>query len=345
MKKILSFLLILSVMFIIPKVYAEENLMLMSVNVMAGVNAPIESIVTNPELFATEEAKGISYPGTGNIVEFNNVSNPCVQSGRTDVIINITGTNKISILQSTSDNQLYTITGTGSLEIKSAIAYNSATTENKNYSNEELLEYAKKHIQTDLEIYINNDGNLIIKSKEPIFNLSNNSIELSATEDISDYTLKANTILNNLEKNKIEKIESFNFGKLLNIYDITLENTSGNKLTRGNFTIKLPLTEKLKEYNTLIVGYIDEQGNVLETFDTVLKDNYVEFTTTHLSNYAILGKNINKSSTNFTNINNTSNPKTGDFEIINAIIVFIISTAILVIITKKISFKLRQNNI
>lgn len=79
---------------------------------------------------------------------------------------------------------------------------------------------------------------------------------------------------------------------LVLLYNISVVNGSGNvvSMRNGEYTIRLKLSaEDLKNYDTFTAIFVDENGEVKETFDTKIDGEYVEFTTTHLSDYGILG--------------------------------------------------------
>ena len=75
-------------------------------------------------------------------------------------------------------------------------------------------------------------------------------------------------------------------------------------MENGTFTIKIKLTDAMKEYNTLTAAYILD-GKIVETFNTTIDGEYVVFNTTHLSEYAILGENTTTDEV-------IENPSTGD---------------------------------
>lgn len=71
-------------------------------------------------------------------------------------------------------------------------------------------------------------------------------------------------------------------------YDIAMYNgTVIVPLTGGSYKIKIPITDR---YDTYKVSYI-ENGIIKENFNATYSNNYIEFTTTHLSEYAVYGFN------------------------------------------------------
>lgn len=89
-------------------------------------------------------------------------------------------------------------------------------------------------------------------------------------------------------------------------YDISMYNSGAIvPLSNGSFHIKIPVSTK---YDTYKVAYI-KNGTVAEEIAAKYENGFVSFTTTHLSEYAIYGKNndISASTTN-----GEKNPETLD---------------------------------
>ena len=83
--------------------------------------------------------------------------------------------------------------------------------------------------------------------------------------------------------------------EILGVYDINVKDANGVVSIEGNdkYKISFKLDEKLvSKYNSFKVVYIDENGNVKETYDAILnEDGTITFTTSHLSTYSIVGYN------------------------------------------------------
>ncbi len=83
--------------------------------------------------------------------------------------------------------------------------------------------------------------------------------------------------------------------EMLGIYDINVKDGNGVVSIEGTdkYKISFKLDEKLtSKYNSFKVVYIDENGNVKETYDATLnEDGTISFETTHLSTYSIIGYN------------------------------------------------------
>lgn len=96
----------------------------------------------------------------------------------------------------------------------------------------------------------------------------------------SNHTLK----VSNINAQNI-KLRDFNY---IVAYDISMYNGSTIvPLSGGSFHIKIPVTTKYDSYK---VAYI-KNGAVAEEFAATYENGFVSFTTTHLSEYAVYGKN------------------------------------------------------
>ena len=120
-------------------------------------------------------------------------------------------------------------------------------------------------------------------------------------------TLVIDDITEEIDKNKVPEIKD---KELIAVYDIHFELGDNSTFENPIYIVRIPITFNIKNYSNLTVVYIKD-GNVVETFDYKIIDNkYIEFTTTHFSNYAIYGtlKTVNNNTTK----DNGNNPYTGD---------------------------------
>lgn len=103
----------------------------------------------------------------------------------------------------------------------------------------------------------------------------------SATRLDKDYTLKVSEVDN---KNVVAKEGDM----YIVSYDISVYN--GNvvvPLSNGSFKIRIPVNTKYDNYK---VAYVKD-GKIQEEFKATYNNNFVEFTTTHLSEYVVYGSN------------------------------------------------------
>ena len=98
------------------------------------------------------------------------------------------------------------------------------------------------------------------------------------------YVLKTNRV--DYQNLKLEETYNYIIG-----YDISMYN--GNvvvPLSNGSFKIRIPISAK---YLTYKVGYV-KNGKIQEEFEATYDNGFVEFTTTHLSEYVVYGTNTPK---------------------------------------------------
>ena len=76
------------------------------------------------------------------------------------------------------------------------------------------------------------------------------------------------------------------------VYDISIsDGVNVVPMEDGNFKIKIVVDDSVKGYDVYKVIYINDSGDIEETLDAKLVDGNIEFSTTHLSTYGIVGYN------------------------------------------------------
>lgn len=163
--------------------------------------------------------------------------------------------------------------------------------------------WVSEHITSDKVVTYNEDGSVTFSDGNVL--TSDNVIFESSENFDESYKLESIDILDNASEELKNEVANQN-KVLLALYDISV--VDGNSevvpMENGTFTIKIKLTDAMKEYNTLTAAYILD-GKIVETFNTTIDGEYVVFNTTHLSEYAILGENTVTDET-------VENPSTGD---------------------------------
>lgn len=86
---------------------------------------------------------------------------------------------------------------------------------------------------------------------------------------------------------------------VIRLFDISLYSNEDVKKAVNNslITVRVPIDDYLKQYDEYKVVYVNDNYEATdETFNTIVNDNYIEFETTHLSMYGIIGtkKIVNK---------------------------------------------------
>lgn len=79
---------------------------------------------------------------------------------------------------------------------------------------------------------------------------------------------------------------------IIGLYDISLYDVLLNKKSVSNslINIKIPITDELKGYDDYKVVYINDKNVITnEKFNVKVENNYIEFETTHLSVFGIIG--------------------------------------------------------
>ena len=184
-----------------------------------------------------------------------------------------------------------------------------------NKSNNDSIIIRGGSYSTDVKGMVDN-GYLITESNGKYIVTSNNKIE---TED-GNVSFEGNALPNDwklevIEK-KLEETEKKEFltaakdlilknngnkfmikdAEMLGIYDINVLDGNDDVVAiegTEKYKISFKLDEKLiSKYSLFKVIYIDENGNVKETYDANLnEDGTISFETTHLSTYSIIGYN------------------------------------------------------
>lgn len=148
-----------------------------------------------------------------------------------------------------------------------------------------------------------------------------------------NYTLKATKI----DASNVKLDDEYSY---LTAYDITMYNgVTVVPMNNGSFEIRIPVDTKYDMYK---VGYINS-GNIAEVLDATYDNGFVVFTTTHLSEYAVYGKNRRGIDTSVA-VDNTvteQNPNTLDniqtFEIILGIGLLSLAGSMLVLKKKRMN--------
>ena len=100
-----------------------------------------------------------------------------------------------------------------------------------------------------------------------------------------------------LDIKKLEIPENFANTDIKLIVEINLINKN-SEIVEANgikMKIKIKLPEELKGYDNYEVVYINSRtGNIKETLPATIEDGYIVFETTHLSQYGIIAKKIEK---------------------------------------------------
>ena len=104
--------------------------------------------------------------------------------------------------------------------------------------------------------------------------------------------------------------EEFKNNNIIGLYDISLYDANLIKKSVKNslITISIPIEGALKGYDDYKIVYIDNDNNITdEKFNTTISDGYINFDTTHLSIYGIIGiKNTKEEESEDINLDNVN---------------------------------------
>ena len=185
------------------------------------------------------------------------------------------------------------------------IHYNNKTLVNINDDKKEIkdsdigkIEEAKeeiKNIDTNKTINITKINRVNTKNT----NTNNYDIKKTIKDDNNiSYTYNLSNEINNKdiiiskEININKTLENMNIIKL---YDINLYNDKLylKSVKNTSITIKIPAKNILNDYENIKVVYIND-NRIIEEYNTSIYDEYIEFTTNHLSTFGIIGtKKVN----------------------------------------------------
>ena len=151
-------------------------------------------------------------------------------------------------------------------------------------------------------------------------------ISTTASVFLPGYELSINDITNDVEDSLTSQLKENE--TLERLFDINILDSLGKKVIfeQGDltYTVRLELAQDLDANSQYKVVYVNDEGLIEEEFTaSLLADNgvnYLEFTTTHFSNYGIV-KIANEEEVTEEPVVNVENPSTGDrMEIFGAIL-------------------------
>lgn len=185
------------------------------------------------------------------------------------------------------------------------IHYNNKTLVNINDDKKEIKDSDIGKIEEVKEEIKNIDTNKTINITKinRVKTKKNNSNKYDMKKTIKDdnnifYTYNLSNEINNkdiiisTEININKTLENMNIIKL---YDISLYNDklSLKSVKNTSITIKIPAKNILNDYENIKIVYIND-NKIIEEYNTSIYDDYIEFTTNHLSTYGIVGtKKVN----------------------------------------------------
>jgi LPXTG-motif cell wall-anchored protein len=200
---------------------------------------------------------------------------------------------------------------------------------------EKQKEFVKDYIVTDLEVsyhdghvYINRQYGTTSDDEDDANTLADGDVTFKSEQEInSSYTLKADNIYSKLSSTELSNYNSkLNGKKLIGLFDISvMDGTNKVDVNSGKYTIRIAMSDDMKNYSKYSVVYIKD-GAIVDTLAAKAVNNkYIEFETTHLSQYGVVGEVSNS----------VDSPNTGVTSIVLYIIMGLSSLALIGLVVKK----------
>ena len=151
--------------------------------------------------------------------------------------------------------------------------------------------FIAKYKDTEFEFLIIPDSSKMINPKYSSVDMDT-SIEVNSSETV----IPLDTLVNSLplsDDSELLKLLNLDYGESFDIklYSQSLQNYF-IKLNTGEFEVKIPVSDRLKNAKKLMAYYVDNDGKV-EEHEVSIKDGYIIFKTNHFSVYT-LGEVIEK---------------------------------------------------
>lgn len=185
---------------------------------------------------------------------------------------------------------------------------------------------------------IKKDSSKMIKPNHTTTDMITNvEINSPATSVPLDTSVEAEKITEGNEYDRIIEVLGIKDNEMfdLKLYSDSLEKYI-EKLSDGTFEVRIPISEKFKGKNNLIVYYVDENNDKKE-YEVEVKDNFAIFYTDHFSIYTLAVGNGAETDTNTNKGEKDETPKTGVESYISyAVMTTIIAGAGIIALKKKI---------
>lgn len=154
-------------------------------------------------------------------------------------------------------------------------------------------------------------------------------VDMAAATDGTEVVINGAVVSDGVKKLEVSEVEKntlalFGGGTLVLARDIKLTDKDGEvkvETSDGvNLTVSLAISDEeyaaLMDYDKVQVAYFDDEGKEANRIDAELKGNstdgyYVEFTTTHLSTYGVVGVNEPEEETDEEVVAEADSPETG----------------------------------
>ena len=169
------------------------------------------------------------------------------------------------------------------------------------FNNKEMVNGENKENDKTVEVKPTDEVVTTTKKRVVIKEVSNEVKEEVIYKSVIDdenklvYNYKLTNEITESDKLISKKMEISDLLKeknIIGLYDISLYDVNLVKKSVNNslITIKMPLTDELKGYEDYKIVYINDNNEISsEVFESKVSEDYIEFNTTHLSMFGIIG--------------------------------------------------------
>ena len=169
------------------------------------------------------------------------------------------------------------------------------------FNNKEMVNGENKENDKTVEVKPTDEVVTTTKKRVVIKEVSNEVKEEVIYKSVIDdenklvYNYKLTNEITESDKLISKKLEISDLLKeknIIGLYDISLYDVNLVKKSVNNslITIKIPLTDELKGYEDYKIVYINDNNEISsEVFESKVSEDYIEFNTTHLSMFGIIG--------------------------------------------------------
>jgi hypothetical protein len=192
--------------------------------------------------------------------------------------------------------------------------------------------WLEKNIITKLSTKTSNGYGIIEYVEPDNTKLEDNNVVLISEKEVKeDYKLTVSDLKD--EEELTTKInDSIEDSSLIGLYDVTVTNSKKQAvMKKGTYTIKIKIDNPIDDYTDYQVIYVNDEGNIEEYLNAQIEDDYIVFSTNHLSQYGIIAK---QKEIVIDQVATTKDPLLY-FKIFTLVITAIIPTGILAIIISK----------
>ena len=239
--------------------------------------------------------------------------------------------NNIVIVHNVDDGEEYEIIEIESYDPET----NTITFKTNSFSNYAIASKVSEEEEENTEEQNENENNIVVTNDNITLSFvgegesSDYKLEITDFANVSDELLSALEMTREQYNEAVEKVKEAvkKYGELVLIYDISVIDKDGNNVEKGEFDIKIPLTEELKKFNTFKLLNINDDLKVAEVIELTIEGNFLVGKLPHLSAYVLVGENVEENS-------KTNNPTTGD-NIFVYVVIFAVATVCAVIMLTK----------